>query len=78
MPKYKIAIQKQIPDYPEIAVEFEERSKKEALARSQMIIKDVAEQYSAGRYLGRLYRKSFLFGWCRVPASDFTCTNKTQ
>lgn len=78
MPKYKIAIQKQIPDYPEIAVEFEEKSKKEALARSQMIIKDVAEQYSAGRYLGRLYRKSFLFGWCRVSASDITCTSMTR
>jgi len=78
MSKYKIAIQKQIPDYPEIAVEFEEKSKKEALAKSQMIIKDVAEQYSAGRYLGRLYRKSFLFGWCRVSASGITCTNKPR
>lgn len=78
MPKYKLTIQKQFSDYFEIAVEFEEKSKKEAVAKSQIIIKDVAEQYSEGRYIGRLYRKSFLFGWFRALASDITFTNKTR
>lgn len=77
MPKYKIEIQKQYSDYFEIAVEFEEKSKKEAIARSQMIINDVADQYSEGCYTGRLYRKYFFFRWCRVPTSVITHTNET-
>ncbi len=78
MPKYKIEIQKQYSDYFEIAVEFEEKSKKEAIARSQMIINDVADQYSEGCYTGRLYRTSFFFGWCRVSTQDVTSSIKTR
>ena len=74
MAKYQIAIQKQIPDYPVITVEFEEKTRKEAIARSRVIFQEVAEQYSKGEYKGKLYRKFFLLDWCRVLTPEFACT----
>ena len=78
MPQYKIAIQKQAPDYPEITVEFEVKTKKEAMARSQVIIKEVAEQFSNGYYTAKLYRKNLLLGWCRVSTPEIAYSNNLK
>lgn len=78
MPQYMIAIQKQAPDYPEITVEFEVKTKKEAIGRSKEIIKDVAEQFSKGYYTGNLYRKTFFLGWYRINTSEINYTRDAQ
>lgn len=78
MPQYKIAIQKQAPDYPEITVEFEVKTKKEAIARSQVIIKEVAEQFSNGYYTVKLFRNYLFLGWCRVSTPEIAYTNNSK
>lgn len=78
MPKHKLAIQKQAPDYPEITVEFEVRTKKEAIARSKDIIKNVAEQFSKGYYTAKLYRIYLLIGWCRVSTPEIAYSNNLK
>lgn len=75
MPKYMLAIQKQIPDYPEITIEFEEKTKKEAIVRSNEIVKEMAERYSNGLYKTKLFKKHFVFGWCRVSTPEIVYTN---
>ena len=75
MSKYKLEIKKHIPEFPEITIEFEEKTKKEAIARSKNIIREVAESYSKGYYTAKLYRKSFLFDWTRVITPKIACTN---
>lgn len=78
MPKHKLAIQKQAPDYPEITVEFEVKTQKEAIGRSEEIIKDVAEQFSKGYYTAKLYRKNLLLGWCRVSTPRIAYSNNSK
>lgn len=75
MYKYKLAIKKHIPEFPEITVEFEDKNRKEAIARSKIIIQKVAESYSKGYYTAKLYRKSFLFDWTRAITPKIACTN---
>ncbi len=75
MPKYKIVIQKHIPEFPEITVEFEEKTKKEAIARLKKIIQEVAESYSKGYYTAKLYHKSIFFDWTRVITPKIAFTN---
>lgn len=78
MPQYKIAIQKQAPDYPEITVEFEAKTKKEAIARPKEIIKNVAEQFSKGYYTAKLYRNYLLLGWCLVSTPEIAYSNNSK
>ena len=76
MSKFKIIIQKSIPDYPEISIEYEEKSKEKAIAKAHELLEDVAKQFSKGIYTGKLYKKNLLFGWCHVLVSGMTYTMK--
>ncbi len=78
MPKHKLAIQKQASDYPEITVEFEVKTQKEAIVRSKEIIKNVAEQFSKGYYTAKLYRNYLLLGWCLVSTPEIAYSNNSK
>ena len=73
MARYKIVIQKTHPVVYDITVEFDERTKVGAIAKAHEILQEEAVQFSKGEYSGKLYKKSFLFGWRQISASKLEC-----
>ena len=73
MAKYKLLIQKLHPVVYDITVQYEERTNEGAIVKAHEILKEEAELFSRGEYLGKLYKKSFLFGWQQISVPNLTC-----